>query len=550
MKVSYNDTQRISINPRRAVNQGIDKENLLVKNHTRIYNTLLTHVSDHPETVSVSLNPYGTAPLSGYLGVWVNNDEPVKIQVTDDLDSIPVAYDYVPAAGANLVPLLGLTPGAANRVHLTKADASEFEAVIITNPAPLTDAEGADGNGFPIYEVTSPAINPPSSITELYFTAFADRYHVGVDVNGVVRWYTTSDIPTFNFERISNGHFLSASNNFDKTKRIYEFDMVGRVHHIYKLDNRCHHSIYELPNGNLLLPSENTGITDEDGLSIIDRETGRELNYYDIREVLDMKRPPVPSASTENDWLHINQACLNVTNNLILVSSRHQGAFGIKAETGELAFVLANHEDWREEFRPYLLTPVDSKGAKLYDLTKPEDIDKADKEFWSWGHHAILEVKNTTVGIVEFLLFDNGNYRSRDPRKALIPDDNHSRIVHYKVDLRAMTVEKVFEYGTENPGCKGYSSYVSNQNILANGNYFINFGGGVVDENGRRATIADNHSDITDPLVTARTHGMVLLQEIDPKTQELQLELTATPGVLVKGRDFFYSFRSHKLTLI
>ena len=422
--------------------------------------------------------------------------------------------------------------------------------VILTGPLPPTDAESSGDPGFPIYELTVSAAVPSETIDELYFTAFAERYNAGVDYNGVVRWYTTLDIPAFNFERIANGHFLSTASRFNDAKHIYEFDLVGRIHKVYVLDNRCHHSIYEMADGNLLLTSENTGTTDEDGLSIIDVNTGLELAYYDMRNVLDVNRVPIPSSATDIDWLHINQSYLNTTNNLIIASGRAQGIFAVDADTSRLAFILANHEDWNSYYKPYLLTPVDENGTALYDLSDADDIDKADKEFWPWGHHAVLEVPDTTQGIVEFFAFDNGNFRSRNVEKAILPDNNYSRIVRYRVDVNNMTVMKIFEYGETEVGNRGYSSFVSNEAVLENGNYFINFGGGMVDENGRRTTRLPGITDIEDPLVGDMTQGIVLLQEIDPETKEVQVEFTATSGVLVDGRDEFYSFCSHKLPLI
>lgn len=73
-----------------------------------------------------------------------------------------------------------------------------------------------------------------------------------------------------------------------------------------------------------------------------------------------------------DDWLHINQSYINEPNNLLICSGRHQSAiFGVNVDSGELRFIMANHEDWSDEFKQYLLTPVDDDGVPLYDLTSP-----------------------------------------------------------------------------------------------------------------------------------------------------------------------------------
>lgn len=67
---------------------------------------------------------------------------------------------------------------------------------------------------------------------------------------------------------------------------------------------------------------------------------------------------------TAQDWLHINQSYVNETNSLLIASGRHQSAvFGISLETESLQFIMSTHEDWSEEYKPYLLTPVDSDGV-------------------------------------------------------------------------------------------------------------------------------------------------------------------------------------------
>ncbi len=85
--------------------------------------------------------------------------------------------------------------------------------------------------------------------------------------------------------------------------------------------------------------------------------------------------------------------------------------------------------------RPYLFSPVDSEGVALYDFSKQGGYrDCGDRRLWTWGQHSVVEIANNTPGIVEFMVFDNGNYRSRDDSKSLLPPDNYSRIVPFRGD--------------------------------------------------------------------------------------------------------------------
>lgn len=68
--------------PRPAINQGIDINNEMVLNHTAIYENCLAQVTQENtvENALMLLDPYGTAPLSAYAGVW--SLEPAEIMVT------------------------------------------------------------------------------------------------------------------------------------------------------------------------------------------------------------------------------------------------------------------------------------------------------------------------------------------------------------------------------------------------------------------------------------------------------------------------------------
>lgn len=532
-------------NPRPPVNQGIDLNHPLVLGHRATYEAALASLHEGMKGIGVIVNPYGTAPLAGYIGMWSADGAAVQIELTNDIGAIPAAYSYTPKAGANLIPLLGLLPAAINHLKVTIPGDGTYTSELITAALPISDKQipSYEGTtrfvGFPLCELTVPAKHLPANLTELYFLAIRSRGNIGLDHKGMVRWYTSLEIPSFNTERLSNGHFMSVVLDVPKEemfKTSYEFDLIGRIHKVYRFDHRYHHSIWEMPGGQqIMASSENTPVTSEDGVAVFDLETGLETAYYDIREILNPNRRRVPHTPNALDWLHMNQCYLNETNNLIIVSARHQSAvFGFSADDSTPAFILANHQDWPERLKPYLLTPVDENGSPLYDLTAPEGIDKADKEFWTWGQHAVSELPNNTPGMVEFTVFDNGNYRSRDEEKALLPVDNGSRMVRYLVDLTRMTVRKVDEYGKAELGSRGYSSFVSNTYLLDNGNYLVNFGGNVVDENGRTQTgwQPGCGADREDPDRGKMAEGRVVLQEISADTHEVQIELFLRSGRL------------------
>lgn len=557
--------------PRTPINQQIDVDNAMVLSHNAIYQSLLATVTDADsyENPLITLDPYGTAPLSLYLGIWGALNEDITVTVQDSKEStVVVSWTYSMQTGANLVPVSGLVAGEDNVITLISD--TQIVGQYTVTPAALPPSDSADITlGFPVITVTK-AVDESSLVADgLYFSTYFDRYNLAFDQYGIVRWYVSQEIPSYNFVRMDNGHFLATSQGVNHCLDMYEFDVMGRVYTVYLLDNEFHHSILPLENNLAIAPSEYTNgrpddySTGKDGVSIIDLTTGLEVAYYDMLKVMDYSRSPRPSGSapgqsvTMDDWLHINQSYINTTNNLLVSSGRHQSSvFGVDVESGQLRFIMADHEDWASDFEEYLLTPVDESGNPLFDFSTQEGIDSANRDFWTWGQHNIVEIPNTESGILEFLVFDNGNYRSRDDAKSLLPIDNFSRVVQFRIDLNTMTVSRSYEYGKEEVGSRGYSSFVSAKHLLSNGNLVIHFGASTMDENGRPLSAQPGYSDIVDPLDGSQALGMLVLQEINKETKQLLFEATVTSGYYknaeVNGDDYRYdisAFRVYKLPL-
>lgn len=557
--------------PRTPINQQIDVDNAMVLSHNAIYQSLLAAVTDADsyENPLITLDPYGTAPLSLYLGIWGALNEDITVTVQDSKEStVVVSWTYSMQTGANLVPVSGLVAGEDNVITLISD--TQIVGQYTVTPAALPPSDSADITlGFPVITVTK-AVDESSLVADgLYFSTYFDRYNLAFDQYGIVRWYVSQEIPSYNFVRMDNGHFLATSQGINHCLDMYEFDVMGRVYTVYLLDNEFHHSILPLENNLAIAPSEYTNgrpddySTGKDGVSIIDLTTGLEVAYYDMLKVMDYSRSPRPSGSapgqsvTMDDWLHINQSYINTTNNLLVSSGRHQSSvFGVDVESGQLRFIMADHEDWASDFEEYLLTPVDESGNPLFDFSTQEGIDSANSDFWTWGQHNIVEIPNTESGILEFLVFDNGNYRSRDDAKSLLPIDNFSRVVQFRIDLNTMTVSRSYEYGKEEVGSRGYSSFVSAKHLLSNGNLVIHFGASTMDENGRPLSAQPGYSDIVDPLDGSQALGMLVLQEINKETKQLLFEATVTSGYYknaeVNGDDYRYdisAFRVYKLPL-
>ncbi len=574
-------------------------------------------------------DPYDCAPLTGYyafLSVLGTNTDVISVKVeavgtTDATETIQ--YDVpAPHGETILCPILGLFPkesGYTSRVTIASQDGSEVyntQDIDVASDFPNTDSENdAAGAGHPEGYSTLgwPAINQTTQASDslspgLLFTSSYLKYNIAVDKYGVVRWYTKKEtIPAWNFlRREKNGNFLVTDEAFaevggsPQSKRIVEFNMMGRVLNDWVMNNQHHHAFYEMMDGTGHIiscsgyePGERPGpgskTSEEDVISRINFEGFTEPGFpveeelWDLWYIADNERDPVPTFfGDENDWMHLNQAYVTTDgSNMIVFSGRHQGVFGIDYATGELKFILATHEGWAPEFSPFLLTPVDEFDQPIYG---PDDVERANQEFWPWGQHNCEEVvpQPTEDGVIEFTVFDDGNYRTRqtgvDPETSngqigIPPRKNFSRLVHYRVDMNAMTAKIVWEYGNDDNGMggeanggRGYSTFVSSGKRLSNGNYLINFGAWAHDRSGNTLSIIDNDSDYTpdsnpyddgSSKMTQTIHEVDssknLLREITFEDDTFKTEGSAEgtsvpdPGYRLNG---WSSFRAYKMDLM
>ena len=256
-------------------------------------------------------------------------------------------------------------------------------------------------SGTPIFDVKYSDSDFSKRSDGIYMTSYYGRGHYGLDNNGDVRWALTNDvIPSFNFNLVGDDRYVSnGSTVVDNVtvsspatnKTIYEWDIMGRVYSVTNMQYEAHHTtiLVDGDSSQLLLPSEKSDYNDgseltrEDGVSIIGRATGSEVNYYDFSKLLDINRAStIINGDNRNDWTHLNAAYNDATQDLIIASLRNQNVFvGITPQDNAdatISFIAGS-----PELEQYLLTPVNADGKALYNPEDTADIDKADKEFWT-----------------------------------------------------------------------------------------------------------------------------------------------------------------------
>lgn len=418
----------------------------LIEKESKLEEDFPTELKDI-DNVDVIVNPYEISPLTAL--IIFKTEMSVSPKVTIEGDDELTTYEYTFDEGTeHYLPIYGLYPDRDNTVVVEYGDVSK-EFTITTEALP-------DDFILP----TSVDANKDELSNDLYFfTPSSGGYTCAYDVNGDVRWYLTIN-SIWEVNRLDNGHMMLSTERLVNSPYymtgLYEMDLLGKIYKEYSLPGGYHHDYYEMPNGNLLVSSDDFTSGDgtvEDYIVELDRETAEVVKTFDLKDVLNME-----DGKSENwieyDWFHNNSVWYDEETNSITLSGRHQDAvINIDYDSGDLNWIIGDSTNWSEEYQKYFFTPVG------------DDFE------WQWSQHAAMI---TPEGYV--FIFDNGNNKSKNEDEYVPAEDSYSRGVMYKIDTDKMTIEQVFEYGKER-GSEFYSPYISDVDYIDSEHYIIHSGG-------------------------------------------------------------------------
>lgn len=428
--------------------------------------------------VSLVGNPNPTVPLAAILKA--TTDRPATLTI--NFDDGERQWSVTPSddmATMHEVPVLGMRAGRMHTISATLTDADGNKSV----SADMAFETPGLSDAFPTPRVTvhnEEAMEPGVTMFNVNIRWGADGKAapanfspaVIVDSNGEIIWYYLPEgHRVHDIRRLENGNF--AYEVWPGTAGLIEIDMLGNIVRRWHFTGTAtdiaegsiavetdtvHHDYVELPNGNfLLLSSENrvvenwpTNETDADapkatanviGDVIIEMtKSGEVLREWKLHDILDPYRIGYNSLREDfwsghyggvidgavHDWTHGNAIIYEEDDNAFVMSLPYQDAVvKISMDTGELVWILGNHDNWREPWSEKLLTPVGEVG-------------------WSYKHHAISHTENGT-----YLLFDNGVARSSPYDEKMPLEDSYTRAVEYKVNEETMEVEQVWVYGPD-----------------------------------------------------------------------------------------------------
>jgi len=438
-----------------------------------------------PPEISGAPNP--NVPLVAIVTVVTDPPTSIEIVLWDGAGHTFMVESSESASSHN-IPILGLKADRTYEVQITaihiSGSRSDWAEVLTLDTPPLPDS-------FPLIQVRKSipnAMEPGFTLFSARHAEFGSHFVVIVDEIGDVVWYAEDNI-TRGVVMLENGNLLVGRVSPIATM---EYTLLGEVVSVWYAAQSeeslpgdipvdvfsIHHDTIVMPSGNFLAVSREIRTVDNFPVDELDPNVSETQDVLDDPIVefrrdgtvvekwrqLDLLKPTrIGFDATKTrffnsaDWGHTNAVWYDPKDDSFITSVRQQDAVvKISRATGELIWILGNHDNWGG-FEQYLLSPIGSPFE------------------WQWHQHAPMVTSSGTV-----LLFDNANFRASpftgDP--ILPASANYSRAVEYRVDEDAMTIEQVWEWGLSQSGEQLYAPFVGDADELpVTGNVLIDFAG-------------------------------------------------------------------------
>ena len=395
---------------------------------------------------SILINPYERAPLTALVKFNLPVPGRIKIKVHGRSEDSPdINHIFDDYKTSHVIPVFGLYADYDNTVTISVLDYFGNERIsrnIHLQTEALSYVQSGD------MEVN---INKYAGEQKERFFSIQNAVY---DAGGYIRWTCTEKGQKY----FSLANHLMAiqlwGDKGDPAPEIIDIriiNMFGQRVDTFNVPNRNHHEISEKsPGGNLLVATNAEPYFDidddtEDAIVEIDRRTGEVIEMWDLRYIFDPTRERLRT-EMPNDWCHLNSIEYDPSDNTLLISSRLQYFIAkIDYNTGQIKWIFGNHENWKEPWQEYLLTPLN------FDTLTDPDHD------WVYDQHMARLTENGNV-----LVYDNGKSR---------PGGAYTRALEFRVDEANMTVRKTWTYNSHFA-----TRTMGSVHIFDNGNVLIGHG--------------------------------------------------------------------------
>lgn len=415
----------------------------------------------------VIVNPYGISPLTALLMFDTDEEMQESVRVighnaNEDILMPPHNGQY---KKKHIIPIYGLYASEMNKVTITLSDKNGFKKTkdinIATEDLPEMMKNINLHTAYNVENVQSVALADGLNFSHSSIESMGIKY--AFDLNGNIRWYF-SDVGIFAGANYNDGKniYRSIGSYYYGDTLILQESYLGRIEKMFYMPSGVHHDVHLTDYDTLLVTSHHLESMQDLGIEI-DVKTGVKINEIDYRKLLPRGRH-VGSFHLENeDWAHVN-AIVDYQGDYIS-SSNFQSAVFRHSKDGQIKWILSDPAEYTTYWKQYLLTPV------------------GDSFEYPYNQHAVevLPDYDNNPDTVDILLFDNGT--SRNAMNASLQENIklgraaepplYSRLVHYRINEKNMTVEQIWSYGKERPEL--FSETRGDADLLPNGNILGTF---------------------------------------------------------------------------
>ena len=406
----------------------------------------------------IVVNPYGLAPLSAVMLFQTERPSRIGIHIAGDTPLTEVDYDFSEVTTRHIIPVYGLYAGRENVVTVTATEEGNAPRKVthMVQTDPLPDFLAHE-------EVRTELVDEAAYQPGFTFTYRGNNVQVSkaaLDANGDYRWCLDMKVNEFlryansaaNYND-ANSVFLCVGNRYHGVAGILEVNLLGKLLNAWYSPYGVHHDI-EVTGDTLWVTGSVSNENRESLVYALDRKTGEITAEIDYTNVLQRYRnqtqhyPEIDNFYSFEDWCHMNTVVAH--GDSLIISSRHQSTVACSDQQGNLKWMLCDPQDYFPSFQRYILKPVGDGFTYFYTQHAPE----------------VLPDQDGDLDTLDILLFDNGDFRVPDAQKA-------SRMVQYRINERAMTVEQIWSYG--DGVNETYSYRHGDADLLPNGNRLGSF---------------------------------------------------------------------------
>ena len=385
---------------------------------------------DNPK---IMVNPYLISPLSAIIIFQTKDNVAYEVYVND------VLLTKMEASKKHAIPIYGLKPGIDNKIKI-KSNGSEKEYKIPIEEDP--------------YKLNIEVKNTNDKDAFYFLASPMGLGHAAFDGEGNLVWYVVTGNAQ-DIEFLSNGHILVVSDEAANGgfKGFYEIDYLGKIYHKYILENNYHQEVNELYNGNYLVLGSPDDATIANGyISIVDRNTGKEIKSLDLYEVLgniDINLVHSIEDSELNDFNN-NSAYYNENTDELILSIRNLNCImSLNFSDKTINWIIGDENNFTDAFNKYFLHASD------------------DSRSIKGGHSAFINKDG-------YLGYFNNDYDPNDDEDLLLSyKENYSSALYYELDLNNRTYRTAWEYI---PKTHEWDYAMSSFNVTYDNHKLVNFG--------------------------------------------------------------------------